>query len=88
MKNSISGSTTSCQTKKINYMKIRLNKITGRLEIRTRKRIIAFSCDILKGSYYLLPTVRFDVSRAYVEKSIWFFFLGAFVLIDIFKIRD
>lgn len=88
MKNSISGSTTSCQTKKINYMKIRINNSTGRLEIRTRKRIIAFSCDILKGSYYLLPTVRFDVSRAYVEKSIWFFFLGAFVLIDIFKIRD
>ena len=88
MKTSISGSTTSCQTKKINYMKIRINNSTGRLEIRTRKRIIAFSCDILKGSCYLLPTVRFDVSRAYVEKSIWFFFLGAFVLIDIFKIRD
>ena len=88
MKTSISGSTTSCQTKKINYVKIRINNSTGRLEIRTRKRIIAFSCDILKGSYYLLPTVRFDVSRAYVEKSIWFFFLGAFVLIDIFKIRD
>lgn len=69
-------------------MKIRINNSTGRLEIRTRKSIIAFSCDILKGSYYLLPTVRFDVSRAYVEKSIWFFFLGAFVLIDIFKIRD
>lgn len=69
-------------------MKIRINNSTGRLEIRTRKRIIAFSCDILKGSYYLLPTVRFDVSMAYVEKSIWFFFLGAFVLIDIFKIRD
>lgn len=69
-------------------MKIRINNSTGRLEIRTRKRIIAFSCDILKGSYYILPTVRFDVSRAYVEKSIWFFFLGAFVLIDIFKIRD
>ena len=69
-------------------MKIIINNSTGRLEIRTRKRIIAFSCDILKGSYYLLPTVRFDVSRAYVEKSIWFFFLGAFVLIDIFKIRD
>ena len=88
MKTSISGSTTSCQTKKIKYMKIRLNKSTGRLEIRTRKRIIAFSCDILKGSYYLLPTVRFDVSRAYGEKSFWFLFLGAFVLIDIFKIRD
>ena len=88
MKNSISGSTTSCQNKKIKYMKIRINNSTGRLEIRTRKRIIAFSCDILKGSYYLLPTVRFDVSRAYVEKSIWFLFLGAFVLIDIFKIRD
>lgn len=88
MKTSISGSTTSCQNKKIKYMKIRINNSTGRLEIRTRKRIIAFSCDILKGSYYLLPTVRFDVSRAYVEKSIWFFFLGAFVLIDIFKIRD
>ena len=69
-------------------MKIRINNSTGRLEIRTRKRIIAFSCDILKGSYYLVPTVRFDVSRAYVEKSIWFFFLGAFVLIDIFKTRD
>ena len=69
-------------------MKIRLNKITDRLEIRTRKRIIAFSCYILKGSYYLVPTVRFDVSRAYGEKSIWFLFIGAFVLIDIFKIRD
>ena len=88
MKTSISGSTTSCQTKKIKYMKIRLNNSTGRMEIRTRKRIIAFSCDILKGSYYLVPTVRFDVSRAYGEKSIWFLFIDAFVLIDIFKIRD
>ena len=69
-------------------MKIIINNSTGRLEIRTRKRIIAFSCDILKGSYYLLPTVRFDVSRAYGEKSFWFLFIGAFVLIDIFKIRD
>ena len=69
-------------------MKIRLNKITDRLEIRTRKRIIAFSCYILKGSYYLVPTVRFDVSRAHGEKSFWFLFLGAFVLIDIFKIKD
>lgn len=69
-------------------MKIRLNKSAGRLEIRTKKRIIAFSCDILKGSYYLVPTVRFDVSRAYGEKSILFLFLGAFVLIDIFKIKD
>ena len=88
MKTSISGSTTSCQTKKIKYMKIRLNKITGLLEIRTRKRIIAFHCDILKGSYYLVPTVRFDTTRAYGEKSIWFLFIGAFVLIDIFKIGD
>lgn len=69
-------------------MKIRLNKSTDRLEIRTKKRIIAFHCDILKGSYYLVPTVRFDTSRAYGEKSIWFLFLGDFVLIDIFKIRD
>lgn len=69
-------------------MKIRLNKSTDRLEIRTKKRMIAFSCDILKGSYYLVPTVRFDTSRAYGDKSIWFFFLGAFVLIDIFKTRD
>ena len=69
-------------------MKIRLNKSTDRLEIRTKKRMIAFSCDILKGSYYLVPTVRFDTSREYGEKSIWFFFLGAFVLIDIFKTRD
>lgn len=69
-------------------MNIRLNKITDRLEIRTKKRMIAFHCDILKGSYYLLPTVRFDTSRAYGEKSFWFFFLGAFVLIDIFKIKD
>ena len=68
-------------------MKIRLNKITGLLEIRTRKRIIAFHCDILKGSYYLVPTVRFDTSRTYGEKSIWFLFIGAFVLIDIFKIK-
>ena len=88
MKTSISDSTTSCQTKKIKYMKIRLNKSTGRLEIRTKKRMIAFSCYNLKGSYYLVPTVRFDTSRAYGEKSIWFFFLGAFVLIDIFKTRD
>ena len=88
MKTSISGSITSCQTKKIKYMKIRINNSAGRLEIRTRKRIIAFHCDILKGSYYLLPTVRFDTSRAYVEKSFWFLFLGAFVLIDIFKTRD
>ena len=88
MKTSISGSTTSCQTKKIKYMKIRLNKSTGRLEIRTKKRMIAFHCDILKGSYYLVPTVRFDTRSSYGEKSIWFLFIGAFVLIDIFKIKD
>lgn len=69
-------------------MKIRLNKCTDRLEIRTKKRMIAFHCDILKGSYYLVPTVRFDTSSAYVEKSIWLLFIGAFVLIDIFKIKD
>lgn len=67
-------------------MKIRLNKITGRLEIRTKKRMIAFHCDIQKG--YLVPTVRFDTSRAYGDKSIWFLFLDTFVLIDIFKIKD
>lgn len=38
-------------------MKIRLNKCTDRLEIRTKKRMIAFHCDILKGSYYLVQTV-------------------------------
>lgn len=69
-------------------MKIRLNKCTGRLEIRTKKRMIAFHCDILKGSYYLVPTVRFDTSRAYGEKSFWFLFLGTFMLIDILKIKD
>lgn len=69
-------------------MNIRLNKITGRLEIRTKKRMIAFHCDILKGSYYLVPTVRFDTSRAYGDKSIWFLFLDTFVLIDLFKIKD
>lgn len=69
-------------------MKIRLNKCTDRLEIRTKKRMIAFHCDILKGSYYLVPTVRFDTSRAYGEKSFWFLFLGTFMLIDIFKIKD
>ena len=69
-------------------MNIRLNKSTDRLEIRTKKRMIAFSCDILKGSYYLVPTVRFDTSRAYGDKSIWFLFLDTFVLIDIFKIKD
>lgn len=68
-------------------MNIRLNKSTDRLEIRTKKRMIAFSCDILKGSYYLVPTLRFDTSRAYGEKSIWLLFIGAFVLIDIFKIK-
>ena len=50
-------------------MEIRLNKITGRLEIRTKKRMLAFHYDILKGSYYLVPTVRFDTSGAYGEKS-------------------
>lgn len=69
-------------------MNIRLNNRTVRLEIRTRKRIIAFSCDILKGSYYLVPTVRLDNSSAYGEKSFWFLFLSAFVLIDIFKLKD
>lgn len=69
-------------------MKIRLNKSTDRLEIRTEKIMIAFHCDILKGSYYLVPTVRFDTSSAYGEKSIWFLLLGSFVLIDIFKIKD
>ena len=69
-------------------MKIRLNKITDRLEKRNKKRMIAFHCDILKGSYYLVPTVRFDTSRAYGDKSIWFLFLDTFVLIDIFKIKD
>lgn len=69
-------------------MNIRLNKSTDRLEIRTKKRMIVFSCDILKGFYYLVPTVRFDTSWAYGEKSFWFLFLGAFVLIDIFKIKD
>ena len=88
MKTSTPDSIISCQTKKIKYMKIRINKSTGRLEIRTEKRMIAFSFYILKGSYYLVPTVRFDTSRTYVEKSFWFLFLGAFVLIDIFKIRD
>ena len=88
MKTSTPDSIISCQTNKIKYMKIRINKSTGRLEIRTRKRIIAFSCDILKGFYYLFPTVRFDTTRAYGEKSIWFLFIGAFVLIDIFKIKD
>lgn len=68
-------------------MKIRLNKCTDRLEIRTKKRMIAFHCDILKGSYYLVPTVRFDTSRAYGDKSIWFLFLDTFVLIDLFKIK-
>ena len=68
-------------------MNIRLNNRTGRLEIKTRKRIIAFSCDILKGSYYLVPTVRLDNSSAYGEKSFWFLFLSAFVLIDILKIK-
>ena len=69
-------------------MKIRIIKSTGRIEIRSKNRMIAFHCDILKGSYYLVPTVRFDTSRAYVEKRFWFLFLGAFVLIDIFKIKD
>ena len=68
-------------------MNIRLNNRTGRLEIKTRKRIIALSFDILKGSYYIVPTIRFDISRAYGEKSFWFLFLSAFVLIDIFKIK-
>lgn len=66
---------------------MKINKITDRLEIRTKKRMIAFHCDILKGSYYLVPTVRFDTSRAYGKKSFWFLFLGTFMLIDIFKIK-
>lgn len=70
-------------------MKIRLNKSTGRLEIRTRKRMVFFSFDILRGVYYLIPTIRIDDSGALgVGKSVWFFFLGVFVLIDIFKTKD
>lgn len=70
-------------------MKIRLNKSTGRLEIRTRKRMVFFSFDILRGVYYLIPTIRIDDSGSLgVGKSVWFFFLGVFVLIDIFKTED
>ena len=29
---------------------------------KTGKMMVAFHCDILKGSYYLVPTVRFDTS--------------------------
>lgn len=68
-------------------MNIRVNNSTNRMEIRTKKMIIAFSCDILKGSYYLVQTARFDISMAYGEKSFWFLFLSYFVLIDIFKIK-
>ena len=46
-------------------MNIRVNNSTNRLEIKTRKMIIAFSCDILKGSYYIVPTARFDISMVY-----------------------
>lgn len=65
-------------------MRIKFNKRTGRLEIRSKKRLVCVSCDHLPGSYYIVPTIRFDISRAYGEKSLWFMFLGAFILIDIF----
>lgn len=69
-------------------MDIRLNKRAGRLEIRNKKRMVFFSCYKLEGSYYVTPAVRIDVSRAYREKCVWFFFMGMFLLIDIFKIKD
>lgn len=69
-------------------MNIRLNKSTGRLEIRTKKRMVFFSFVIRRGVYYLIPTIRVDTDKANRDKSIWFFFLSAFVLIDIFKTKD
>lgn len=69
-------------------MRVRFDKQLDRFEIKTRKRLIFISCDAWSGVYYLVPTIRLDIHREYGEKCIWLFFLGAFFLIDIFKIKD
>lgn len=63
-------------------------KVDGRLEIKTKKWLIYVYCNRLQGTYYIVPTVRYDRSNSYQERSLWFMFLSAFLLIDIFKIKD
>lgn len=69
-------------------MEVKYNRRTGRLDITTRNRLILLSCGNLPGTYYLVPTMRFDISRAYRSKSLWFMFLSAFILIESFKIKE
>ena len=69
-------------------MDIKFNKRTGRLEARTKKRLVFVSFEAWTDCYYLIPTVRLDIHRPYGETCLWFFFMGMFLLIDIFKIKD
>lgn len=69
-------------------MRIKFNDRTGRLEAKTKKRLFFISFDAWSGVYYIIPTIRIDNRRSYGNKSVWFFFLGMFLLIDIFKIKD
>lgn len=69
-------------------MEIKLNKRTGRLEIKTEKRLFLVSFDAWEDVYYIIPTIRLDSRRACDNTSVWLFFLGMFLLIDIFKIKD
>lgn len=63
-------------------------KADGRLEIKMQKWLIYVYCNRLPGTYYIVPTMRYDRSNSYQEGGLWLFFLSAFLLIDIFKIKD
>lgn len=69
-------------------MEIKFNKRTGRLEVRTKKKLILVSFYAWEDCYYLIPTVRLDIRRKYGETCLWLFFMGMFLLIDIFKIKE
>lgn len=68
-------------------MGVRL-KTDGRLEIKTKKCLIYVYCNRLSGTCYIVPTMRYDRKKSYGERSLWLFFLSAFLLIYIFKIKD
>lgn len=69
-------------------MRIKYNRRTGRLDIMARNRLILLSCGRLPRTYYIVPTMRFDNSREYCSKSLWFMLLSAFILIESFKIKE
>lgn len=69
-------------------MGLRYNKQMDRWELKTSRKLLFFSCDWWGDVYYVIPTIRIDLHREYGEKCFWFFFLGMYFLIDIFKIKD